>query len=117
PETIMASADQQQVTIIGDPTRKGPLTLDAEGSHLPRHSIDVVFPVLHGTYGEDGTIQGLLDMAGVPYVVGGVLASAAGMEKIVMKNLFKQAGLEIGEYEWFLRSAWERDAEEILERI
>ena len=117
PQSVMASPDQQQVAIIGDPTRKGLLTLDSEGSQLPNRGIDVVFPVLHGTYGEDGTIQGLLDMAGVPYVGGGVLASAAGMDKIVMKHLFAQANLEIGDYEWFLRSGWEENPTPIIERI
>ena len=117
PQTVMESADQQQVAILGDPTRRGLLTLDSQGGQLPSQTIDVVFPVLHGTYGEDGTIQGLLDMAGVPYVGGGVLASATGMDKIVMKHLFAQAGLEIGVYEWFLRSGWEENPSLIIERI
>ena len=117
PQTVMESADQQQVAILGDPTRRGLLTLDSQGGQLPSQTIDVVFPVLHGTYGEDGTIQGLLDMAGVPYVGGGVLASATGMDKIVMKHLFAQAGLEIGAYEWFLRSGWEENPSLIIERI
>src|SRR5579864_9652415 len=55
--------------------------------------IDVVFPVLHGTFGEDGTIQGLLELAGLPYVGAGVLGSAVGMDKDVQKRLFEQAGL------------------------
>ena len=117
PQNVMDSADQQQVAIIGDPTRKGLMTLDGARGHLPSQSLDVVFPVLHGTYGEDGTIQGLLDMAGVPYVGGGVLASATGMDKIVMKHLFKQADLEIGDYEWFLRSGWDDDPASIIERL
>jgi D-alanine-D-alanine ligase len=77
PKTVMASNNHQQVAIIGDPTRQGLTRLDA-GTSEP---IDVVIPVLHGTYGEDGTIQGLLEMAGVPYVGCGVLASATGMDK------------------------------------
>jgi D-alanine-D-alanine ligase len=62
---------------------------------LPREiaQVDVVFPVLHGTFGEDGTVQGLLEMAGVPYVGSGVLGSAAGMDKDIMKRLFAHAGL------------------------
>jgi D-alanine-D-alanine ligase len=71
--------------------------------------LDVVIPVLHGTYGEDGTIQGMFEMAGVPYVGCGVLASACGMDKITMKVLFKDAGLPMCRHTWFLRSAWERD--------
>jgi D-alanine-D-alanine ligase len=58
-------------------------------------ALDVVFPVLHGRFGEDGTIQGLLELAGIPYVSGGVLASAVGMDKDVMKRLFREAGLPI----------------------
>ena len=61
-------------------------------------SVDVVFPVLHGPYGEDGTIQGLLELAGVPYVGAGVLASAAGMDKEFTKKLLVAEGLPIGDY-------------------
>ncbi len=68
--------------------------------------LDLVFPVLHGTYGEDGTIQGLLEMAGIPYVGSGVLASSTGMDKVVMKMLFAQAGLPIATYFYFYRSQW-----------
>lgn len=66
-------------------------------------AFDVVFPVLHGTYGEDGTIQGLLELADIPYVGGGVLGSAVGMDKDVMKRLLRDAGLPIVDY-WALRS-------------
>ncbi len=68
--------------------------------------LDVVIPVLHGTYGEDGTIQGLFEMLGIPYVGCGVLASAVGMDKIVMKQLFRQAGLPVVEFRWFTNHAW-----------
>ena len=60
--------------------------------------MDVVFPVLHGTYGEDGTVQGLLDLAGLPYVGSGVLGSAVGMDKDMQKRLFLQAGLAGGRF-------------------
>lgn len=76
--------------------------------------IDVFFPVLHGTYGEDGTIQGLFEMAGIPYVGCGVLASSSGMDKVVMKTLFAAAGLPICRHIWFLRSQWARDAQAII---
>src|SRR5262245_3546572 len=110
PQAVMSSNSHQQVAIIGDPTRQGLTKLD-EGTHaLSSEPLDVVFPVLHGTYGEDGTIQGLLEMAGVAYVGCGVLGSATGMDKVTMKQLFEQAGLTIVGYEWFLRSAWEEDA-------
>jgi D-alanine-D-alanine ligase len=71
--------------------------------------VDVIFPVLHGTFGEDGTVQGLLEMAGLPYVGAGVLASAVGMDKDVQKRLFREAGLPIVEFLCVSRSAWERD--------
>ncbi|HSP05706.1 MAG TPA: D-alanine--D-alanine ligase family protein, partial [Acidobacteriota bacterium] len=68
--------------------------------------IDIVFPVLHGTHGEDGIIQGLLESAGIPYVGANVAASAAGMDKVIMKALFAQNHLPVGAYTWFLRSRW-----------
>lgn len=79
--------------------------------------IDVAFPVLHGTYGEDGTLQGLLEMANIPYVGGGVLASACGMDKVVMKTLFRDADLPICKYVWFLRSEWERDNDAVVRQV
>jgi D-alanine-D-alanine ligase len=74
-----------------------------------REEIDVVFPVLHGPYGEDGTIQGLLELAGVPYVGAGVLASAVGMDKAVQKILFVAAGLPVVPYEVVHEREWEQD--------
>jgi D-alanine-D-alanine ligase len=117
PQAVMDSNSRHQVAIIGDPTRPGLERLDADPGENRSEPFDVVFPVLHGPYGEDGTIQGLLDMAGVPYVGCGVLASSTGLDKIVMKHLFEQAGLTVAKYEWFLRSAWEKDPREIVERI
>lgn len=102
---------------ITDPAGRGLVTLDADRRLLPSESLDVVFPVLHGTYGEDGTIQGLLEMKGVPYVGCGVLASSCGMDKVAMKSLFRDAGLPICKYEWFLRSAWEGDRAGVVRRI
>jgi D-alanine-D-alanine ligase len=80
-------------------------------------SLDVVFPVLHGPYGEDGTIQGLLEMAGIPYVGDGVLASAAGMDKAVMKRLFESRGLPVGRWHGFVRAEWQGDRAAVLKRI
>jgi D-alanine-D-alanine ligase len=71
-------------------------------------AIDVVFPVLHGTFGEDGTIQGLFELAGIAYVGSGVLGSAAGMDKDAMKRLFAEAGLPIVKHVTLLRSDWEK---------
>ena len=72
-------------------------------------SLDVVFPVLHGPYGEDGTVQGLLELANVPYVGAGVLASAVGMDKATMKLVFAAKGLPICDYEVVLKRDWQRD--------
>lgn len=72
-------------------------------------NVDVIFPVLHGTFGEDGTIQGLLELADLPYVGAGVLGSAAGMDKDVMKSLFRAAGLPIVKHVPILRSDWEAE--------
>jgi D-alanine-D-alanine ligase len=84
---------------------------------VSRSGIDVVFPVLHGTNGEDGTIQGLLELANVPYVGCGVLGSAAGMDKAVMKKLFTVSGLPVGPYLVALRREWDRDAPGIRQRV
>lgn len=79
--------------------------------------LDVVFPVLHGTYGEDGTIQGVFEMADIPYVGCGVVASACGMDKVMMKILFREAGLPICKHVWFLRSEWENNAEAVIAQV
>ena len=77
----------------------------------------MIFPVLHGTYGEDGTIQGLLEMADIPYVGCGVLASACGMDKAVMKTLFKDAGLPVCKYLWFLRRDWDANPATVIAQV
>ena len=82
-----------------------------------KSQLDVVFPVLHGTFGEDGTIQGLFEMADLPYVGCGVLASSTGMDKAFMKTLFRDAGLPICNYVWFLRDEWERNRETTLTQV
>src|SRR6201990_3099373 len=79
--------------------------------------IDVVFPVLHGTFGEDGTIQGLFELAGIAYVGSGVLGSSAGMDKDAMKRLFAQAGLPIVKHVTILRSEWEASPRKAVARI
>jgi D-alanine-D-alanine ligase len=76
-------------------------------------NVDVIFPVLHGTFGEDGTIQGLLELADIPYVGAGVLGSAAGMDKDIMKSLFLAAGIPIVNHVTILRSAWEKDPKKV----
>ncbi|HVZ84233.1 MAG TPA: D-alanine--D-alanine ligase family protein [Terracidiphilus sp.] len=80
-------------------------------------ALDVVFPVLHGTFGEDGTIQGLFELAGIAYVGSGVLGSAAGMDKDAMKRLFAQARLPIVKHVTLLRSEWEKSPRKAIARI
>ena len=87
-----------RVGAAADPQRAGQLVSLSPGGAEVLTSVDVVFPVLHGPYGEDGTIQGLLELAGVPYVGAGVLASAAGMDKEFTKKLLVAEGLPIGDY-------------------
>ncbi len=79
--------------------------------------VDVIFPVLHGTFGEDGTVQGLLELAGIPYVGAGVLGSAVGMDKDIMKRLFRDAGLPVVEWILILRSEWEQHAARVRRLI
>ena len=83
----------------------------------PSVSVDVVFPVLHGTFGEDGTVQGLLELAGLPYVGAGVLASAVGMDKDVQKRLFAEAGLPIVPFLAVRRSEWGHERAKVLKAI
>ena len=88
---------------------------DAEvpGAIVTGLALDIIFPMLHGPYGEDGTIQGLLELANIPYVGAGVLASAVGMDKAVMKVLFAARGLPVCPYRVVLRHEWEANAEKI----
>jgi D-alanine-D-alanine ligase len=86
------------VVLPADPTAGGLVVLEAGAGARVLDGVDVVFPVLHGAYGEDGTIQGLLEMAGVPYVGAGVLASAAAMDKEFAKKLLRAEGLPVGDY-------------------
>jgi len=80
-------------------------------------NVDIIFPVLHGTFGEDGTIQGLLELADIPYVGAGVLGSAAGMDKDIMKSLFRAAGLPIVKHITVLRSEWQSGPKKIQKLV
>jgi D-alanine-D-alanine ligase len=105
------------VAILGDPSHEGLLAFNLKGGVPSAEPLDVVFPVLHGPFGEDGTLQGLLEMACIPYVGCGVLASACGMDKVAMKLLFLQAGLPMCKYTWFLRSHWERNRAKVIKKV
>jgi D-alanine-D-alanine ligase len=108
--TLMAPEPETALT-QGETT-----ALDSHAA-LGGQSLDVVFPVLHGTFGEDGTIQGLFELAGIAYVGAGVLGSAAGMDKDVMKRLFTQAGLPIVKHVTVLRAEWERAPRKAVAQI
>lgn len=87
-----------------------------QGSHTTLLPIDIVFPVLHGPFGEDGTIQGLLDMIGLPYVGAGVLSSALGMDKAAMKALFKHHGLPVVPHCVITRHEWQTNPKQVEAR-
>lgn len=119
-DTLDRLTSKQRLALVDRLTSNQDLTLFGRRKGMPvvaMREVDVVFPVLHGTYGEDGTIQGLLELAGKPYVGAGVLASSVGMDKVMMKHIFAQAGLPQGGFSSVLRWHWERDREPIVERI
>src|SRR5262249_32088450 len=96
-QRTLAPVTEHGVEVMLPPVPSGGALVPAAGG-VAASSLDVVFPVLHGTYGEDGTIQGLLDLAGLPYVGAGVLASAVGMDKAVMKGVFRDAGIPVARW-------------------
>ena len=106
----------ERVVLPPDPSAAALVPL-GQSSGQPSVGVDVVFPVLHGTFGEDGTVQGLLELAGLPYVGAGVLGSAAGMDKDLQKRLFEQAGLPIVPFLAIRRSEWEKDREGVIKLI
>jgi D-alanine-D-alanine ligase len=106
------------VTASVDPQRPALLALNSKsagGESTP--AVDVVFPLLHGTFGEDGTVQGLLELAGIPYVGAGVLGSAAGMDKDLMKRLFRDAGLPVVPWVLVIRGEWEAEPARARQRV
>ena len=105
----------QPVMLSADPNVAALVPIDER----PRGGlrVDVVFPVLHGTFGEDGTVQGLLELAGLPYVGAGVLGSAVGMDKDVQKRLFRDAGLPIAPFVACTRREWERAPKDVTAAI
>lgn len=103
---VTASVDPTGPRLI--PLSPNQLAAHGTGSASPGPEIDVIFPLVHGTFGEDGTVQGLLELAGIPYVGAGVLASAVGMDKDVMKKLFRDARLPIVKWVTVLRGEWEQ---------
>jgi len=98
-----------------DPSTRGEdAARSGQTANVSGLTLDVVFPVLHGPYGEDGTVQGLLELANVPYIGAGVLASSVGMDKAAMKLVFAAKGLPVGDYEVVLKRDWLRDERAIM---
>ncbi len=119
------------LAFLTDPDRPALVRLSEEGTALPApveggkvapagaplETVDVVFPVLHGTYGEDGTVQGLLELANLPYVGAGVLASSVGMDKAMAKAVWRERGLPIVDYLVYLRRDWEQRPDAVVREI
>lgn len=99
---------------VPDPRKQG--LVPVRGSARPL-GVDVVFPVLHGTFGEDGTIQGLLELADIPYVGAGVLGSAVGMDKVMQKQLLRQAGIPVSTAVWFTAAEYRRTPGQCLSAV
>ncbi len=112
------------VTLSPDPTVGGLIVRREEKGGLFKRArapeilpLDVIFPTVHGTYGEDGTLQGLFELAGIPYVGSGVLGSAVGMDKIIMKSVFRDYGLPVVKYYATTRRSWENAPNETINAI
>src|SRR3954469_14398836 len=115
---VLASGD----SMIVPPVPAADSLVPFQSDHSPATSensinVDVIFPVMHGTFAEDGTIQGLLELADIPYVGAGVLGSAAGMDKDIMKQLFIAAGLPIVKHVTVLRHHWETNPKQVQKLI
>jgi D-alanine-D-alanine ligase len=117
-------AQGESVVVPPEPVHRdaGLVPFQSDASQLRRSTdrainVDVIFPVLHGTFGEDGTIQGLLELADIPYVGAGVLGSAAGMDKDIMKSLFVAAGIPIVKHVTILRAAWEKEPKKVQKLV
>jgi D-alanine-D-alanine ligase len=106
-----------EALVVARPGGDTLITLDQQRQGTSGLALDVVFPVLHGPYGEDGTVQGLLELANVPYVGAGVLASAVGMDKATMKLVFAARELPICDYEVVLKREWDRDERAVLQAV
>lgn len=100
--------------LIPNPEYKGLVELNRRSGVRGQKSIDVIFPVLHGTFGEDGTVQGLFELSGIAYVGAGVLGSSAGMDKIVTKQLCERAGISVTPYVWFMKKNFQKNKKSII---
>lgn len=103
----------EELRLAGDGNEKS----DSIHDFLNGEALDIIFPLLHGTNGEDGTVQGLFEVMNIPYVGNGVLASSAGMDKVVMKQLFAEVDLKQVPYVFFLRSGWAQERQQLVEKM
>jgi D-alanine-D-alanine ligase len=114
------AAASRPAALLGDPSRRGLMRLEdteraVEATRLAE--LDVVFPVLHGTYGEDGTVQGLLELAGLPYVGAGVIGSILGLDKAAFKDIMRAHGLPIVKDVMLKRKEWDADPQRVMDRV
>jgi D-alanine-D-alanine ligase len=123
-ELLGAATPAQQTSLLREHADTPLAVADNRAELAPRavlrslaEAIDVAFLALHGPFGEDGTLQGFLEMAGIPYTGAGVMASAVAMDKVVFKDLMRGHGLPVVDYAWFRRSAWRRAPEVVLRDI
>ena len=103
--------------IVPDPRKQSLVELNSTASASGAKNLDVLFPLIHGTFGEDGTIQGLFELADIPYVGAGVLGSAVGMDKVVQKELLRQARIPVTPSLWFLFDRFDKDQKKIVGEI
>ncbi|HTX18468.1 MAG TPA: D-alanine--D-alanine ligase family protein [Bacteroidota bacterium] len=111
-----ASDDLPEHLILPDPRKQGLVEI-GDGAKGTVQGIDVIFPILHGTFGEDGTVQGLLELADVPYVGAGVLGSAVGMDKVIQKQVLESAKIRVAQFVAFSTFEYETDSQKLIERI
>jgi D-alanine-D-alanine ligase len=123
PVNALASGDSAQshhALLLAEPSQQGLMRLEEQEQNLTAiqvSQLDVIFPILHGPYGEDGTVQGLLELAGIPYVGAGVMASAVGMDKAVFKDVMRARGLPVVPYLVVKRKTFERQPDKVVAQI
>ena len=122
-DLIAAGRSTRNVTLLPEPADAVLLAVDAAGENLELSNLsalaelDVVFPVLHGPYGEDGTVQGLLELAGIPYVGAGVVGSAVAMDKAIFKQVMLAAGIPVLPWVLCTRGQWKREPEKVIAAV
>jgi D-alanine-D-alanine ligase len=116
----MTEGESVPAALLGDPSQRGLIRLEEQERGLQAvrlTEVDVVFPILHGTFGEDGTVQGLLELADLPYVGAGVTGSALGMDKILQKTVLRAHGIPMADFVHFARKDWEQNPDSVIQRI